>query len=493
MDEQVGEQHDRKFANIARNIRTGSPTPNSRGKNDDLESRNFTLQEEVKDLRIQLGGKQNDINKIQELLNKRTAELDKTKNEFDEKMKKMRGIFNGANKTLMELRQTVASKDSEIEELKATIESMKEKYEEAKNIVDESKKSTEKLTTEMHSQSATYNAQIEQLESKLRQSNQQIVQVKEEFQQYKTRAHALLEQKNSRGENDTEILELVAANKKLESELIFKSSELKYAQDKLKVAERDLKRAYELNTQLENDFEKAQRAAKENSDTVKSIQKQLDNLTEDNEHLKAALKETEARYLANVEDFEDRLKNAIEAKEKNLKQKQEENEALQKISEQLGEELSQVRLELSQRNEQIEELKKQISGKTQVASISAVKNVIKNDSSRSSSPLSFTSRNSNTLSDLLADMEERTSNVSDKDKDNTFKLQHMAEMLNESEAQVQKLLDQEKILKEEIRKLDRLEKRQNLSVEYLKNVVLKFFETEPSGREPLVPGLESYR
>lgn len=46
-----------------------------------------------------------------------------------------------------------------------------------------------------------------------------------------------------------------------------------------------------------------------------------------------ALKETEDRYLANVDDFEDRLKNAIEAKEKSLKQKQEENEALQKISE----------------------------------------------------------------------------------------------------------------------------------------------------------------
>jgi hypothetical protein len=46
-----------------------------------------------------------------------------------------------------------------------------------------------------------------------------------------------------------------------------------------------------------------------------------------------ALEETEARYLANVEDFEDRLTKAIEAKEKSLKQKQEENEALQKISE----------------------------------------------------------------------------------------------------------------------------------------------------------------
>jgi hypothetical protein len=61
---------------------------------------------------------------------------------------------------------------------------------------------------------------------------------------------------------------------------------LKYAQDKLRVAERDLKRAYELNAELENEFEKAQRAAKENSDAVKSIQKQLDSLAEDNEHLK---------------------------------------------------------------------------------------------------------------------------------------------------------------------------------------------------------------
>lgn len=43
-------------------------------------------------------------------------------------------------------------------------------------------------------------------------------------------------------------------------------------------------------------------------------------------------------------------------------------------------------------------------------------------------------------------MEERTPNASDKDKDNTFKLQHMAEMLNESEAQVQKLLEQEKVM-----------------------------------------------
>ena len=59
-------------------------------------------------------------------------------------------------------------------------------------------------------------------ETKLRQSNQQVIQVKAEFQQYKTRAHALLEQRNSSNESDgpsADTLELVAANKKLESDL----------------------------------------------------------------------------------------------------------------------------------------------------------------------------------------------------------------------------------------------------------------------------------
>ncbi|CAG8776116.1 4635_t:CDS:2, partial [Dentiscutata heterogama] len=94
------------------------------------------------------------------------------------------------------------------------------------------------------------------------------------------------------------------------------------------------------------------------------------------------------------------------------------------------------------------------------------------------------------LSDLLSDTEGRISMVStsalessDKERDYIMKLKHMAEMLNESEYQVQKLMEQEKFLKEEIRKLDRSEKRQNLNVEYLKNVVLKFFETNPVDRE----------
>ncbi|CAG8671242.1 18150_t:CDS:10 [Acaulospora morrowiae] len=500
MDKQAEEQNvklEQKLENLKSKMRTGSPTGNSRVRLDDIESRNFTLEEEVKDLRIQLSGKKNELEKAVELANKRTADLEKAKAEYDEKMKRMRGVFNAANKNLNELRQTVALKDLEIEELKAAMKNLKEDDEKSKSSMDQNQKSLEKLTTELHSQAATYNTQIEQLESKLRQTTQQNVQLKSEFQQYKARAHALLQQRNSGSKNvesGTDVSELLATTKKLESDLSLKITELKYAQDKIMVHEKDLKHSFDLNGKLEKELEEMHKSAKVNAEEMRATQEQCQNLLEENEGLRKALHEAEARYTASVNDFNERLLVSTETIQKKLKQKQEENEQLQSISE--ASQLTQLRSELSQRSEQIEELQKQLSiasaGKAQSISNSPALR----DDSRSASPSSVTHRNSthNSLSDLLADTEERTSIVSsstltlsDKEQDHVLQLQHMAEMLNESEAHVQRLIEQEKILKEEIRKLDRLEKRQNINVEYLKNVVLKFFETDPSDREPLVP------
>ncbi|CAG8599866.1 4938_t:CDS:2 [Paraglomus brasilianum] len=54
---------------------------------------------------------------------------------------------------------------------------------------------------------------------------------------------------------------------------------------------------------------------------------------------------------------------------------------------------------------------------------------------------------------------------------------------------VKRLEEQEKVLKEEIRRMDRMEKRQDMSIEYLKNVVLKFLESSAGEREYLVPAI----
>ncbi|CAG8561778.1 5236_t:CDS:10, partial [Diversispora eburnea] len=427
---------------------------NSRIRLDDIESRNFILEEEVKDLRIQLSSKQNELNKTLEL----------TKLENNEKMKKLKGIFNDVNKKLTELRQTVVTKDSEIEELKKTMENLKEKDEKSKSSVDE--KSIEKLTTELHSQASTYNAQIEQLESKLRQTTQQNTSLKSEFQQYKARAHSLLEQKNLSINNNIIDIDSVA--------------ELNYSQEKIRVLERDLKQSLKRNGQLEKEFGKSQQVLKENVKVIRTLQENYQSLLEENEKLKKSQRETEEQYKSNVNDFNDRFNKSTELIQKSLKQKQEENDQLQSILE------NRIITTITTTNITTNTTNINSTGKIQ----SMRNHHVRRESSRSSSPSSPHSRpNSiyNSLSDLLADTEERASTLSDKEQDYALKLQHMAEMLNESEVHVQRLMEQEKILKEEIRKLDRLEKRQDLNIEYLKNVVLKFFETDSTEREHLIP------
>ncbi|CAG8623178.1 4853_t:CDS:10, partial [Racocetra fulgida] len=416
MDKQVDDSSrlEQKLENLRSKMRTESPTGGSKGSRlDELESRNFTLEEEVKDLKIQLNEKQNELSRAQEL----------------------------------------------IEELKANIEGLEVKDQKTKSTADESR------------------------------TTQQTTQIKSEFQQYKIRAHTLLEQKNINNVNTdnsgSDKSELVAANKKLESDLSLKATELKYAHDSIKAVKNDLKHALELNTHLEKELEKAQKTARENADSVKDIQEKLQKLSKENTTLQEALREANANYAISAKDFDDKLSKSTDAIKKNLQQKLEENEQLQSISE-----LTKLREELSQCTEQVDDLKKQLA----VARAPlAIRTNIRKDDSRPSSPspslrtLSRSNSTHNSLSDLLSDMEGRTSMVStsalesaDKEKDYIMKLKHMAEMLNESESQVQKLLEQEK---EEIRKLDRLEKRQNLNVEYLKNVVLKFFETNPMDRE----------
>ncbi|KAJ1339309.1 hypothetical protein BSLG_006076 [Batrachochytrium salamandrivorans] len=85
------------------------------------------------------------------------------------------------------------------------------------------------------------------------------------------------------------------------------------------------------------------------------------------------------------------------------------------------------------------------------------------------------------------------------------KMEQLQDMLNDNEAEIERLHNQEKVnfkslpsklilfdfkpmfyttwlvLKEELRRIDRMDKRQDLNVEYLKNVVLSFIESDTRG------------
>lgn len=64
----------------------------------------------------------------------------------------------------------------------------------------------------------------------------------------------------------------------------------------------------------------------------------------------------------------------------------------------------------------------------------------------------------------------------------------MTNLLNESESNVERLSEQTKILKDELRRSERPEQREGLNVQYLKNVVLKFLQYREE-REQLIPVL----
>jgi len=71
------------------------------------------------------------------------------------------------------------------------------------------------------------------------------------------------------------------------------------------------------------------------------------------------------------------------------------------------------------------------------------------------------------------------------------KVEHLTELLRESEANSMRLTEQAKVLKDEIRRLERNQEREKESanLEYLKNVILQFLKCRPSEREQLVPVL----
>lgn len=70
------------------------------------------------------------------------------------------------------------------------------------------------------------------------------------------------------------------------------------------------------------------------------------------------------------------------------------------------------------------------------------------------------------------------------------KVAHLTELLNESEASVERMSDQSVVLKEEIRRLEASWDQTSNNMDYLKNILIKFFRLPAGGeKEQLVPVL----
>lgn len=89
----------------------------------ELEERNFSLEEQLKDFRVQVASRQAELHRTQEELSHTSSELESLKKMHDERIRKMKGILVAANKSVTELKKTLAERDSEIEDIRGRLQS----------------------------------------------------------------------------------------------------------------------------------------------------------------------------------------------------------------------------------------------------------------------------------------------------------------------------------------------------------------------------------
>ncbi|GJJ77895.1 hypothetical protein EMPS_10254 [Entomortierella parvispora] len=489
------------------------------------------LEAKVTEATAALTEKNGQCKELEGSLTQRTNELAKQKSDHDEKMKKMKAIFAAANKNLNEYRQSIAAKDEEIAELKSRLDSKGPSEEQ----VMEQSQLVQELETELKKQSEQAATKLEQVESKYRQTNVQLEKLKTEYQQYKQRASLLLQQQREsvQADDDSKERELQLQLDALSKENRSVVQELQDADSKRSALESELQLAMDQIASLESSHEMNRRQERQHARQLKDLERSFKESQREREAAESRLASLQELRQVEAQSLMQELGGTTKHIEDRLAKKEEENAELQKILDRSSDELAVAKQEIQNLRDLISSAEssseapsfthiqsgsnQEVDGKgTGQLAVSTALGPRSSFSpfdqespiSRASSSLSLPAERPpvySTLSDLLASkpLVERSpfggdngSNVglgstspltSSKEKEYQVKLQHLSELLNESEANHQRLLDQEKVLKEEIRSLDRAERRQNLSVDYLKNIVLKYLET--SDREQLLPVL----
>ncbi|KAG9066061.1 hypothetical protein KI688_001280 [Linnemannia hyalina] len=492
------------------------------------------LENTIKELRSQLSAKSEQCQSLEESLAQKTGELKKQKSDHDEKMKKMKAIFAAANKNLNEYRTSIATKDEEITELRAKLENPEPTQEQA----NEQNQIVQDLEAELKNRSDAATTKLQQMEGKYKQSNSQLEKLKVEYQQYKQRASVLLQQQREsvHADDDSQLKELQSQLQDLARENKSTAAELQEAESKKTTLEGELQLAMDQIASLESSHEISRRQERQHARQLKDMERSVKDAQRDREAVESRLASLQELRAVEAQSLMQELGGNTKHTEERLAKKEEENAELQKILDRLSDELAAAKQEIQNLRDLVSSSEANAeSGSPAIGGTSAGASQMfepeKNNSqlhistalgprssfspldqespiSRTSSSLSLPAERPpvySTLSDLLAakPLVERSpfgdahggfgtpaaaaALSSAREREYQIKLQHLTELLNESEANHQRLLDQEKVLKEEIRNLDRAERRQNLSVDYLKNIVLKYLET--TDKEPLLPVL----
>ncbi|CAO3617942.1 unnamed protein product [Cunninghamella echinulata] len=460
-------------------------------------------------LNEQLSIKTEESQHLQENLSTRTGE-------YEGKLKKMREIFAQATKNIDKYRATISTQEHTISRVNEELAEANQKISDLNSALSSQKYELETTKSEMKQIRTNHQSELDHLEAGKRQLSNQLEQTKNDYEQYKKRAHQLLEQKSNQTDH-SRINELQNQVKQLEMGKINYETDLIEKTRKITLMDQDIRQSLDHIRELKAKLSDYQDIKNESIKKQKHIEQLQQQIITDRDHFDKTLKATNERHDEMIQQLTNTtvpnsiisstssVVNSPISNEQSIttspiisktseeltltnddSQRKDQEEAIERVMEYLNEENTKLRhslkekdIELTNIKEQLDQLHHQLLQEQSREINNNNDNILDAEQMRNGNHVDVYESMMNLLSPLVT-RQEPSVNVEKQ-------ANRLREMLQESEEQVIALRKQEKILKDEIRKLDSMDKRQNMNVEYIKNVLLKFLMSD--NKEFLVPVL----
>ncbi|KAK4509864.1 uncharacterized protein ATC70_007168 [Mucor velutinosus] len=447
----------------------GSSSPNMMMRESDKV--NFQLQEQVKDLKYQLKHQTAELSKLQETFATKT-------NEYEDKLKRMREIFGQASKNIDNYRASIASKDVEIGKLKLELEECQQREQSYKSTCESQRFTIDKLNTELTSTKTFYGTEIKQLEARNRQISVQLEQTKSNYEQYKKRAHILLEKNKEKQSDASRVNQLQDLVEQLQNQKNKYENEQHEKAEQQLLLEHDLRKAIDRINELESIQHVLSKKDTSFSAEKRALETKLQAMTKQFHQTSQQLTVLQTKY-----DEQIKLSaNSLEPLKLRLQELQESNDSLYQQILMKDNEIEKLIISTPTSpppTDEVAELPPQQKPQQQPPSATTPPLAAQ----QQAPPQPVVSDVYASMSSLLSPLVSRQ--IPDERIGLEKQVQRLSEMLHESQDKITALQTQEKVLKDELRKMDAFEKRQDMNVEYLKNVLVKFLMSE--NKQTMVP------
>ncbi|KAF5275677.1 hypothetical protein FQA39_LY06789 [Lamprigera yunnana] len=434
-----------------------------------LEIQNY--ERSLKDLTVKLDKKEELINKLKNQVDsqKGTVNLMKEENKIlQEELKNIKLNVNVAQnevhaykKSISDLETVIIQKDEKIQNFIETLESCRSKNEELSyqlsKVISENQKNYNTVKEEkdyLHAQNIAFEQKLTELADTLKFKSEELDEVNKEYRGYRVRAKSVLRQHQTRDVGlEEKLSEEVTTLKVQASNVTSELNDLRMKFDKLTSDNALLKVENEnftdRNLELKNSFKKIEKQQEELcTEHQKSIMEHAEAIRELKIHsetlaqcYRQQLSEQEVRHNREIIELQSKVEKNVPLSEQGLPpiSSREQGEGSENVNENLMHSIPLNRLLNFEFNQDINSMKKQMS-------------------------------------------------------DNETKVSHLTSLLADTEQDLAKHVQMNKLLKEEIRRQQRSVEREKHAenLEYLKNVVFKFATLSGGDeRSRLVPVLNT--